>query len=256
MNIYSSKGSICLNGPFNLTYRVCDIFYYLNSDDSFKYIFKPNYCVIELLDSKYFQGIPGLNLEFKKDEYIRDNRLPTFISERVPSKNRVDYFELLQEVNMECMDPIEYLIKTNKQYSGDKLFVLSYEDKKTIMLDEDISKTNTSLIKNILQNICLGNDIVINNQKIDDSNRKIFHDIFIDLYLRSYNFKKERQKEGILTAKATNRYKGRKPIAVDEVKFRDALLRVEKKEITSSNAARELGISIDKYYRFRKKLQN
>lgn len=68
MNIYSSKGSICLNGPFNLTYRVCDIFYYLNSDDSFKYIFKPNYCVIELLDSKYFQGIPGLNLEFKKDE--------------------------------------------------------------------------------------------------------------------------------------------------------------------------------------------
>lgn len=255
MKTFISKGTICVNGPYHLLYKVCDIFYYLNSDDTFKYVFKTNYPVIDLIESKYFQGIPGLNLDLRKLEYIRENKTPTFISERVPSKNREDYLELLSEVNMDYMDPIEYLLRTKMQYSGDKLFLKPYEDKKTIVLNEDGHETNNALIKMILQDICFGNDIIINSQKIDDSNRKMFHDIFIDLYARSYKQMKTKQKEGIEEAKASNKYKGRKPIQVDTMKFLDVLSRVNKNEISYIEAVNELGISVAKYYRLKKKLE-
>ncbi len=256
MKTYTSKGTICIAGQFDLIYRVADIFYYLNDDDSFKYVFKPNYAVTELISSWYFQGIPGLNLDLKKEEYIRENRVPVFISERVPSPRREDYFELLEKVNMDYMDPIEYLIRTKERYSGDKLFVVPYEDKKTVILNKDTHDTNASLLKKILKEICFGNDVVINNQTINDSNRKIFHDIFMDLYSRSYELRKEKQKEGILEAKNNGKYRGRKPIEVDEMKFLDLLSKVEEKEMSPKEAASILGISIDKYYRIKKKLQN
>ena len=54
MKTYTSKGIICIAGQFDLIYRVADIFYYLNDDDSFKYVFKPNYAVTELISSWYF----------------------------------------------------------------------------------------------------------------------------------------------------------------------------------------------------------
>ena len=95
MKTYISKGKICIKGHYNLIYAVCDITYQLNEDDSFKYVFEPNYSVIELTDTSFFQGIPGLNLDLKKKEYIR-TKIPTFISERVPSRNREDYVELLE----------------------------------------------------------------------------------------------------------------------------------------------------------------
>lgn len=87
----------------------------------FEYVFEPNYFLIDLLDSKYFQGIPGLNLDLKKQEYIRKNIIPTFISERVPQKNREDFYELLEKLNMKSMDPIEYLIRTD-----DSILVIIY----------------------------------------------------------------------------------------------------------------------------------
>ncbi len=252
MKTYISKGTICIEGAYNLIYRICDIFYYLNSDDTFKFVFKPIYSTIELVDSKYFQGIPGLNLDLRKSEYVRENMIPTFISERVPSVKREDYLELLKEVDMDYMDPIEYLIRTKKQYSGDKLFVKLYEDKKTIVLNDDGNKTNNALIKTILVNISYGDDVIFNNQKIDDSNRKAFHDILIELYGRAYKQMKVKQKEGIEKAKASNRYKGRKPIKVDKMKFLDVLSRVDKGELTYKEAARKLSISVAKYYRLKK----
>ena len=46
---------------------ICDITYSLNSHDSFMYVFKPNYFVCDLLSSAIFQGIPGLNLDLRKE---------------------------------------------------------------------------------------------------------------------------------------------------------------------------------------------
>lgn len=254
MRSYESKGIICVKDKFNFTYYLCEITYILNEDETYKYIFKPNYNVIDLLDADLFQGIPGLNIDLRKNEYIRENILPTFISERVPSDNREDYYELLEKVSMEYMDPIQYLIRTDQRYSGDNLFVVGYKEKETIAISEGL-RTNNVIIKQILENICKGNDVVVNNQLIDDSNRKAFYNVFYDLYSKAYKNNKILQSEGIKKAKSENKYKGRKPKQVDELKFIELLDKVNRKELKPKEAAKILNISIDKYYRL-KKLQN
>ena len=135
MKSFESVATICLKGQNNFIYKICKITYRLFEDESFEYVFEPNYFLIDLLDSKYFQGIPGLNLDLKKQEYIRKNIIPTFISERVPQKNREDFYELLEKLNMKFMDPIEYLIRTDEQYFGDNLFVIPYESKKKVFIN-------------------------------------------------------------------------------------------------------------------------
>ena len=256
MKVYESKGTICVKGPFGLIYRVCEIEYQWKEDDSFRYVFIPHYPVIELLDPYYFQGIPGLNLDLKKERYVRENRVPTFIAERVPSPKREDYGELLEKLGMEYMDPVEYLVRTKEQYSGDLLFVVRSELKKTMELGSDIAnETNSALIKRILETICAGNDVLINGQKIDDKNRKAFHNVFIALYQRSRAYQKEKQMEGVRKAKMDGLfYRGRKPIPVDELAFSKAVKEVEKGVLKPKEAAKKLGISVDKYYREKKRL--
>lgn len=251
MREYKSFGTICVKDKYGFIYALCKIEYILNEDDNFKYIFKPNYSVIELLGPNLFQGIPGLNLDLKKEEYIRDNINPTFISERVPSKNREDYYELLSSVNMTYMDPIKYLILTKDQYSGDNLFVIPYEEKKIIEINSS-SMNNITLIKNVLLNLCLGNDIMMNDTVINDDTRKAFYNTFLPMYIKSYNFNKLKQKEGIEKAKREGKYKGRKPIKVDMLVFNDLQERLEKKQITRQQLLDYLGISKDKYYRLKK----
>lgn len=253
---FESKGTICVLDKYKLLYAVCEIDYLLMEDDSFKYTFKPNYSVIELLKTDVFQGIPGLNLDLKREEYVRENRVPTFISERVPSKNRENYIELLEEHGLEYMNPIQYLINDTSVYSGDSLFVISLVEKQKVSYDNLRSnKTNNALIGDILSNICLGHDVEIGGQTIDDSNRKSFFDVLSSIYFRSLELNKEIQKVGIAKAKENGIYKGRKAIKVDTLKFMDLLEKVEKKKLTPREVADKLGISIDKYYRSKKKLQ-
>ena len=251
MREYKSFGTICVKDEYGFIYALCKIEYILKEDDNYKYIFRPNYSVIELLGSNIFQGIPGLNLDLKKEEYIRDNINPTFISERVPSKNREDYYELLSSVNMTYMDPIKYLILTKDQYSGDNLFVIPYEEKKIIEINSS-SMNNITLIKNVLLNLCLGNDIMMNDTVINDDTRKTFYNTFLPMYIKSYNLNKLKQKEGIEKAKKEGKYKGRKPIKVDMLVFNDLQERLEKKLITRQQLLDHLGISKDKYYRLKK----
>ena len=255
MREYKSFGTICVKDEYGFIYALCKIEYILKEDDNYKYIFKPNYSVIELLGPNLFQGIPGLNLDLKKEEYIRDNINPTFISERVPSKNREDYYELLSSVNMTYMDPIKYLILTKDQYSGDNLFVIPYEEKKIIEINSS-SMSNITLIKNVLLNLCLGNDIMMNDTVINDDTRKTFYNTFLPMYIKSFNLNKLKQKEGIDKAKKEGKYKGRKPIEVDMLVFNDLQERLEKKLITRQQLLDHLGISKDKYYRLKKYSRN
>ena len=253
---FESKGTICILDKNKLLYAVCEIDYLLNNDDTFRYTFRPNYSVIDLLKLDVFQGIPGLNLDKKKEEYIRENIVPTFISERVPSKNRENYAEMLEDHGLDYMDPIMYLIKDTGRYSGDNFFVTTLVAKEKVSYDNFHSnKTNNALIGDILANICLGHDVEIGGQLIDDSNRKAFFDVLSSIYFRSLELNKEIQKKGIAKAKEKGVYKGRKAIKVDTLKFMELLDKVERKKLTPREAADMLGISIDKYYRLKKQLQ-
>ena len=255
MKTYYSRGLIVVKDKFNISYLLSKIEYFYNEDETFKYVFTPSYSTISLLKSDIFQGLPGLNLDIKKEKYERINRVPVFISERVPNKNREDYYELLKEVNMEYMDPIEYLIRVKGQYFGDPYFVIAYKDKEKIDLDNLKGKyTNTELIKIILDNIAIGNDIIFNDTLINDDNRKLIYDILIKLYKRSVTYKKEKQLEGISLAKINGKYKGRKRIEIDVINFLNYLNKINNKEITVKEACKNLGITIDKFYREKKRI--
>lgn len=59
----------------------------------------------------------------------------------------------------------------------------------------------------------------------------------------------ERQREGIEIAKAEGKYKGRKPIQVDDAKFRASCARWRAGEITATAAMKEVGLKPNTFYR-------
>ena len=74
----------------------------------------------------------------------------------------------------------------------------------------------------------------------------------MNLYERSLLTLNEERDKGVLKAKTAGRYKGRKPVKVDPLRFYLLEEKIKAKELTVKEAAEKLGISIDKYYRFRK----
>ena len=64
----------------------------------------------------------------------------------------------------------------------------------------------------------------------------------------------ERQREGIEIAKAEGRYKGRKPVAINETKFRAVCARWRAGEITATAAMQEVGLKPNTFYRRIKEL--
>lgn len=249
------KGYICVKDEYNIEYRVCLLTHIVNEDETFRYEFRPNYFVISLLDSSLFQGIPGLNLDLKKEVYIRENMTPCFISERVPQKNREDLYDLLKEVGLTYIDPIEYLCKTTNKYSGDNFYMTYYKDLENIIIDELDGKYNTpSIIKYVLNNLALGNKVSMKDGS-DISSKEMFNFLYY-LYKKMYKNLKLDQQEGIEKKKKEGAYKGRKPIEVSYVKMRECMDLVSQKKMTSKEASKILGISIDKYYREKKKILN
>ena len=59
----------------------------------------------------------------------------------------------------------------------------------------------------------------------------------------------ERQREGIEIAKAEGKYKGRKPVEVNEAKFRAVCARWRSGEITATTAMKELDLKPNTFYR-------
>ena len=104
-----------LNG---IQYRVCKLDCTVWDDDSFEYVFTPNYRVIDMLDVREYGGIPGLDLDLRRDRYIRRNMEPVFMTERSPSRNRVDLWELLESVGLDHYNRLEWLIRTDLRYCG------------------------------------------------------------------------------------------------------------------------------------------
>ena len=59
----------------------------------------------------------------------------------------------------------------------------------------------------------------------------------------------QRQKEGIAVAKAEGKYKGRKPIEVDDAKFTELYRKWKKGETQPKYMIKELGLSRNTFYR-------
>ena len=163
---------------------------------------------------------------------------------------------MLRAVGMSFMDPILYLIKTDEQYFGDPLFVMEKHEKTLYDIgEENPYKNNSAFIRAILEHLSLGDDLLMDGMVIDDSSRDIVFHALLSLYSRSRLAAKEKQQEGIEQAKARHAYKGRKKKPLNELKFRECVHEVEQGKMRPKEAADQLHISIDRYYREKKRLQ-
>jgi len=253
MSEHRVKGLICLKDDLGFEYVVSKIEYCLRKNDDFEYKFIPNYSTIELLDSSIFQGIPGLDLTLHKKEYVRRNKVPVFISERCPSENREDLWEILTEAGMSYLDPLQWLIVTDKKYIGDRLYVKKDEgiEDKITDLDETIASLRRSVdvLRVLIKNICLGCNIQYEGVLINDGNRKMYYDLLYRMYKKEANYISKRQKKGIEKARQEGKYQGRKAINVDDIKLQDTVKRYNAGHITSDEAAKLLGVSKSTFYR-------
>lgn len=258
------KGMIYAVDHMNLEYSVCSIEQATYEDESFSYTFKPHYNIIELCDPSFFQGIPGLNLDLKKKIYIRENKTPTFIYERTPQENREDLWDLLDEVNMDYLDKLEWLIRTDKVYTGDRLIVkrhispvaknnlsqIVYGDIIRIRSIDDFHKAYFEKLKVLLTIITTGAHLQADDMIINDEHREAIFRIVYPLYKSEYLKRKEKQQEGIEQARRNNVYKGRKKIKVSQPKLEEVMTKMNKREITAKEAAMLLGLgSVSTLYR-------
>lgn len=250
MREITTRGDICLNDEYNFTYKVAEIIYTEREDESFVYEIKPNYSVISLLNTKDFQGIPGLDLDLKKKSYIRENVIPVFISERAPGKNREDLWELLKDCNMQYLNQLEWLIRTDTKYSGDKLFVQRPEDK-TLEVDSINSIGNRSAVicRKMLETICYGNNVISPSVKIDDTNRKQYFELLKAMYSTERKYLDSQRSAGIAVSAKNGNYKGREKIKIDKLAAQEIFLDYQAKKINSTDASKKLGISKSTFLR-------
>lgn len=97
-----------------------------------------------------------------------------------------------------------------------------------------------------------GVEFVSQKENIDTSTPqgKFMLTVFAALAQLEREQTKQRQAEGIAIAKAQGKYKGRKPIEIDEKVFDETYKRVVDGEITNNYAMSKLGLKRNTYYKF------
>ncbi len=257
MKKHSLKATVFAEDKLKVAYSVCELEQVYYEDETYEYIFTPDYAVIALLEAETFQGIPGINLGLKKKQYVRKNKIPTFIYERVPQANREDLWELLDEVGLEYLDHLEWLIRTDKIYAGDNLRVFAFQSPKTSCeIDNvnhgdvftlkqlaNISADNFKILKFILEVITKGAFLKTENFEVDDNNRKSLYTFVYLLYENEIKRRKRKQRNGISNSKEDKKYLGRKRIEVSLPLLDELINKLDRKEITVSEAMNILGLN-------------
>lgn len=247
-----TSGYICLDDEYGFTYRIARIEYREKEDGNYSYTFIPFYNVIELLPTRLFQGIPGLDMSLRKERYVRENMTPVFISERTPGENRENLWELLEACNMEYLNRLEWLIRTDTRYSGDLMYVIrAAETDETIEIEKlgTLEARSAELVRRLLEIICYGGNIKTSDFTVNDSNRKEFYSLLMTLYSKEKKYIETRKREGIRKAAKEGKYKGREKIQIDDSRLMEIMWEYEAKKITGTEAAGELNISLSTFNR-------
>jgi len=246
-----TDGTICLKDDYGIEYKISRITYTEREDESFCYTFRPFYEVIDMLGPELFQGIPGLDIETRREEYVRENMIPTFISERSPGKNRENLFEMLSDVGMEYLNQLEWIIRTDMRYPGDRLYVKRYssEDEKQKIFYKDDRKRILKACRGILEIICYGNDLYTDNYEINDANRKDTYRLLYQMYGDEMSIRRERYVEGIRNGAVNGHYKGRKKKSISIPKLHEVNDALMSHRISEAEAMRRLGVSRATLYR-------
>ena len=245
-----TSGTICLDDEYDFTYHIADIRYIEREDETYRYEITPNYSVIDLLSESIFQGIPGLDLSLRKETYVRENVVPVFISERTPGENREDLWVLLEQCNMQYLNRLEWLIRTDTRYSGDGLYACKTEQKNLEVSSIDELGNRSSIIsRKVLEVICAGGEIRTNDFVIEDANRKAYYELFMALYRTEKKYLDDRRRAGIQKSSQQGNYRGRTRIKIDKLELNDIFESYETGKINAKEAAQSLQISESTFFR-------
>ena len=263
---YRTVGIIKALGHYGEKFSVGKIEYEHFDDESFQYIISPFWDIIDSLPNAIFAGIPGIKLEKRLASYYRVNFEPVFITERTPSKNREDLWDLLESVGLDYYDRLEWLIRTPMRAANDNLIVermrdtkekidfrsykknlnhFQYGDEISVEYISDFGKTPGMLAQTLAAALFAGIDIRV------ESEHKVFSEIerttlipfIIPANQTAIHERKALQAQGISIAKQKGKYKGRPKTAINRTKFEEALKKFKAKQINIEEAMSMSGVS-------------
>jgi hypothetical protein len=263
---YCNTGIIKAVGPYGEKISVGKIEYQHFDDESYQYILSPFWDIIDGLPTAVFAGIPGIKMEKRLENYYRVNYEPVFITERTPSKNREDLWELLESVGLDYYDRLEWLIRTPMRAANDNLIVermrntkeifdfnhskydlkrLQYGDKIIVNCIQDFGHTPGSLSLTLAGVLFAGADIIVKteNKVFSKSERSALIPFVIAEYYAAVRERKSLQEKGISAAKNKGKYKGRAKIEIDNTKLEEAIKKFRTKQISIDEAMSMSGIS-------------
>lgn len=166
MNSIINSASIVCDDEFGIPYRICRLDYEEWEDGSYEYRFIPDYRIIDMLPYSVFGGIPGLNLDLRREVYVRRCMDPVFMTERSPSRNRVDVKDLMAAVGLDHYDRLEWLIRTRTRYAGDELYCIRYEEPWHQAFSSTRGRGMLRNIHDILRSIGNGNSVSIDGEEL------------------------------------------------------------------------------------------
>lgn len=243
---------------------VAQIDYQEFDEENFQYTITPYWEIIDGLPASVFQGIPGINMDLRLQSYYRVNYVPTFISERTPSENREDLWELLEDVGLDYYDRFEWLLRTTLRSANDNLIVerkreysvvkkfnakaldeMQYGDKMIVQTISEIAHTTAGYSEAIFCAATRGIDIISSDGQlvIDAVARQSLVPIVVAQKILEYTEHKKSRKAGIERAKKDGKYAGRKPISVDEKVLCQVAKEIKEGLITVEEAMRRTKIN-------------
>ena len=262
---YRNVGIIKVYDSYNRNYNVGEVIFERFDDQNFQYIIKPYWKYIDQIPHGLFQGIPGIDMNLRREAYYRVNLTPTFISMRTPSESRENVRELMRMVGLDYYDRFEWLLRSEMKCGDDNLFVVrkptdnlriqSFEQAKNrylhssdvIEIDNlsDIQSSNAKLIEDLFSLLQSGVQIYIRSESryIDDNERRAMLYLLRNMLYCVDRNNRSRREEGIEEAKRNGRYTGRKPIELDEQLLKQVAIAFLNNRISEQEAMSRLGIT-------------
>ena len=262
---YRNVGIIKVYDRHNRKYSVGEIIFERFDDQNFQYIIKPYWKFIDQIPHGLFQGIPGINMDLRREAYYRVNMTPAFISMRTPSESRDNVRELMRSVGLDYYDRFEWLLRSEMRCGDDNLLVVRkpmdnlriqnfeqvsnryFHSNDIIEIDNlsDIQSSNAKLVEVLFSLLHSGVQIYIRSESryIDDNERRTMLYLLRNMLECIDHNNRNRREEGIEEAKRNKRYTGRKPIKVDDQLLKQVAITFLNNRISEKEAMSKLKIN-------------
>lgn len=262
---YRNVGIIKVYDRYNRNYSVGEVIFERFDDQNFQYIIKPYWQFIDQIPYGLFQGIPGIDMDLRRDAYYRVNMTPTFISMRTPSESRENVRELMRLVGLDYYDRFEWLLRSEMRCGDDNLLVVRKpsDSQRIRNLDQirnrhlhpddvveidnlcDLQSSNSKLVEDMYALLQSGVQVFIRseNRYIDYNERRTMLYLLRNMLECIDRNNRTRREEGIEEAKRNGRYTGRKPIEVDEQILKQVAIAFLNNRISERQAMSRLGIN-------------